>query len=419
MGQTTHVGCRAGWSAAVAASVVLVVGSLTAGCSSPVSARATQLHEPVGVTVVRPNGTTVRGVDGLTLHGGDVVRTAGGTGRAELVTESRTVYVGSAAAVEVVNGAEQSLRAGAVVVDAQHGPGLQLTVGGLAVHTPAGVATRAERSVTVRIGALAGATEVTSSTGRRLTIPALHQTVVGGDALPDLTTPLRLTDDDGEAHAVPQLVRDDRTLVSLALGIDETGRSTTRVVTAAMQRPLNAPPGLDRSERVLPAVIAAAGPRSGVVQRYDAAVGYRAAGGSWGVVAHLVGVGAGAVVTTLADFERHQPPGRIGSVGAVLASATGGPAGATGAGTGTGPAGGSGGGNGGGSGGSGSGSGGGGGGGATPTPSPSPSGGSGGVVGSAIDTVLSLVPTPTPTPTPSGGSASTPVITLPSLRPLP
>ena len=120
---------------------------------------------------------------------------------------------------------------------------------GLAVAIPAGSAIRAERSVTVRVAALAGRADVTSAAGRTLTIDSLHQAMVGGDALPDNTTPLQLTDDDGEAHAVPDLVRDDETLNGLASGIDSTGPATARVVASSWHGPLSAPPGLGRAER--------------------------------------------------------------------------------------------------------------------------------------------------------------------------
>jgi len=307
-------------------------------------------------------------------------------------------------------------RLGGVVVNAQDGaPALDIEVGGLDVHTPSGSAVRAERSVTSRIGALAGPTEVTTSAGRRLTIDALHQAMVGGDALPDSTTALRLTDDDGEAHAVPDLVRDDETLNGLARGIDSTGPSTTRVVAASWSGPLTAPRGVGRSERLLPAVIAATGSPGGADARYRRAVDFRKAGGSWGVIAHLLGVPAQDVVATLAAFEKTQPPGRVGSVAAVLASAGL-----------TGNAGGSHtGGNGGDNGGNGSGdnnNGGHGSGGPSPSPSPSPSGTVDQVIGTVNDTVgdvLSILPTPTPTPSSSRQTIQLPVpvpsVNLPQL----
>jgi hypothetical protein len=400
MGQSAHPGrARGRWSAAWTA-VAVMAGALTlAGCSTSVAAATTTLRAASQVTVVRTDGSTVSGVSGMTLRRGDVVRT-GSAGRAELVTRARVVFVGSQASVQVLDGARQQLRQGAVVVDAQNGPGLSLTLAGLDVWTAQGAATRAERAVTVRVGALAGpATRVVSDTGRPLTIPALYQAVAGGDALPDAPTPLRLTDDAGEAHAVPALVRDDQTLQTLAAGIDATGRSTARVVTTAWQGPVGTVPrGVARSEQLMPIVLAAAGGRSAAVARYHRAVAWRQAGGSWGVVAHLLGVRASAVVGALAAFERTQPAGVVGSVPAIFAALAGGSS----VGHGVPAAGGSGGSRGpGGSVGS-SGSVGSGGSGPAPSPSPSPSD----VVTSAVASVdgtvsqmLSVVPTPTATPT--------------------
>ena len=402
-------------------------GLVLAGCSSSVASAATTLHQPAGVSVVHTDGAVTPGVEGLRLRPGDVVRTAPG-GRTELVTRSRVVYVGSEAGVQVVDGARQVLRSGAVVVDAQHGPGLDLGVASLTVSAPAGSAVRAERSVTVRVGTLAGVSRVSSSAGRRVTVPALHQTMVGGDALPDSTTPLRLTDDAGEAGAVPDLVRDDRTLTGLARGIDSTGGATARVVDASWDGPLTAPQGAGRSERLLPAVIASAGPRDTALALYRSAQRLRSAGGSWGVVARLVGVRASGVVAALAAFERSQPAGHVGSVRGILAgfattgTGTGGPA--VGDSThGTGP----------GSGGGGNGNGNGsndngGGGNPSPSPSPSPSGGIVGTVTDTVGTVLSILPSPSPTRTAAGDgggvlpdplpSLPVPTVTLPGL-PLP
>ena len=420
MGQTVHPGRRALRARGVAllAAGSLAAAPLLAGCSGSVASATTTLRGVVAATVVHTDGTTRPAIDGLRLHSGDVVRT-GSAGRAELVTQKRVVYVGSAAAIQVLDGLHQVLRAGAIVADAQDGPDLDLAVASLDVTVSSGSATRAERSVTSRIAALAGPTDVRSTAGRRLTIDALHQAVVGGDALPDATTPLRLTDDDGEAHAVPTLVRDDETLNGLARGMDSTGPSTARVITASAEFSTQpAPSGVGRSERLLPAVIAATGSSSGAEQRYNRAVDYRKAGGSWGVIAQLLGVRAQGVVATLAAFERTQPPGRIGSVSAVLASAGVAPDGTrsgsdvAGHATGGGQQGNGNGGNGDNNGGS-----------PSPSPSPSPSGPVETVVGTVNETVgevLSLLPTPSPSPT---RTATAPTLPLPlpsvNLPPLP
>src|SRR3954471_7711476 len=385
MGQSAHPGRT---RAAIAAAGVVVATTIT-GCSSSLASATTVLTGVTGASVVHADGSTAAAVNGLRLRPGDVVRTGPG-GRAELVTRARHVYVGSQASVQVLDGEHQQLRHGAMVVDAQHGSGLSLRVAGVEVTTPAGTALRARRAVPVRLGARAGRSHIVSSTGRSLDLPSLHQVVVGGDALPELTTPLRLTDDDGESHAVPVLVRDDQSLVSLARGIDGTGAATADVVTAAWRGPTaRTPAGVARSERVLPVVIAAAGPAADAAHRYRSAVALRTAGASWGVVAHLLGVGASRVVDELAVLQRTQAPGSIGNAQQVLAAIArdaalsggarprhGGQQQQTG-------------------------SGGGGGGGSHPHPTPSPSSAQQPLdtVTQTVNQVLSLVPTPTSTPT--------------------
>ena len=392
MGQIAHPG-----RAALLPALALVTATVVTGCGTPLSAATTTLAGVIDVTVVHPDGAVVAGVNGLRLHRGDVVRT-GRSGRAELRTRGRVVYEGSDAAVRMIDGASAELRHGAVVVDAQHGPGLALSVAGLRVGTSSGTALRAERSVTVRIAALAGDASVDSSTGRHLDVGSLSQVIVGGDALPDSTadSPLRLTDDDGEAHTVPSLVRDDLALDTLASGIDNTGSSTVRVVTAAWHSGLDPlPAGVADSEQVLPVVIAAAS-GGDTSAHYSTAVQLRRDGASWGVVAHRLHTTSAAVLAALQAFEKGAATGQVGTVPAALAFLSG--DGSTGAthhggggskpgGTSSSP-------------------------GAHPSPSPS---GSPDAVGGTIDRVLKLLPTPLPTST----STSTPPLPVPSLPSLP
>src|SRR4051794_9950355 len=409
MGQSAHPGRT---RAAIAAVGVVAATTMT-GCSSSLASATTVLAAVSAASVVHADGSTAAAVNGLRLHPGDVVRTDPG-GRAELITRARHVYLGSQASLQVLDGEHQQLRHGAMVVDAQHGSGLSLRVAGLEVDAPAGAALRAERSVTLRLGALAGTSRVLSATGRSPDLHALHQGVVGGDALPDVTTPLRLTDDDGESHAVPVLVHDDESLIGLARGIDGTGAATARVVTASWRGPsTRTPAGVARSERVLPVVIAAAGPAAAAVHRYRSAVALRTAGASWGVVAHMLGVGASRVVDELAALQRTQAPGTIGNVQQVLAAIAAG-AGLAGGGQRTGGPQDSGNGS-----GSSGGKGGGGGGHPQPTPAPSPTPQPPRPPGPTRNQVRS--PRPPPTPTPTGllpGSITSP-LPLPLALPLP
>src|SRR4051794_37121067 len=259
MGQSAHPGCARGRGGPVRLAAVLaaaaVAGSLT-GCAVDVAAAPTSLAGVVSAVVVRADGSQLTAVDGLRLHRGDVVRTGTG-GRVELRTRGRVVYVGSSAAVRVIDGAHQELRHGAVVVNALHGPALGLSLADVDVDATAGSAVRAERAATLRVGVLAGRAGIDSPAGRHLDVPALGQAVVGGNALPDAATPLRLTDDAGESATVPDLVRDDLALVAAATGIDTAGRGAAKAVTASWHGRRDADAaGLRSSERVLPILLA-------------------------------------------------------------------------------------------------------------------------------------------------------------------
>src|SRR4051812_35750765 len=148
MGQSAHPGRT---RAAIAAAGVAAAAPITS-CSSSLSSATTTLAAVAGASVVPTRGWTVAAGDGLRLRPGDVVRT-GPSGRAELVTRARHVYVGSEASVQVIDGEHQQLRHGAVVVDAQRGSSLSLRVAGLEGTAPARPALRAQRSVTVPLRA--------------------------------------------------------------------------------------------------------------------------------------------------------------------------------------------------------------------------------------------------------------------------
>ena len=399
MGQTAHLArARAAVPLRTAGIVTaaMVASTLVSGCGSSLAAATTTLAGVTDARVVHTNGAAVVAADGMRLRRGDVVRT-GPSGRAELHTRGRVVYEGSDASVQVLDGARSELRHGAVVVDAHRGPGLSLTIAGLRVSARSGTALRAERSVTVRVAALDGDVPVDSATGRHLDVVGLTQAVVGGDALPQSTadTPLRLTDDDGEARAVPVLVRDDLALNSLAAGIDGTGGTVVRVVTAAWHAGLQQlPSGVAGSEQVLPVVIAASS-GSDPEARYAQAVRLRQDGASWGVVAHRLQTSSDAVLAALQRFEKGAASGQVGTIPAALAYVAGGAAGGTSGGLG-----------------SGGGPGHSGGGRTGPKPSPSPSG-STDPVGGTIDKVMNLLPSPLPT------STSLSPVTAPSVPALP
>src|SRR4051795_10435239 len=119
MGQTVHPGRRARGFALLAAGSLAATPFL-AGCSGSVASSPTSLRGVLNATVVHTDGTTRPAADGLTLRRGDVVRTAA-AGRAELVTRNRIVYVGSQAAVQVVDGEHQVRRLGGVAGEPHEG----------------------------------------------------------------------------------------------------------------------------------------------------------------------------------------------------------------------------------------------------------------------------------------------------------
>jgi len=401
MGQTAHPGRAGLLVCALIAAVALT------GCGESVASATTTLTGLLpdrDVRVVHANGQVVAGVNGLRLHRGDVVRTGPGA-RATLVTRSRHVYEGADAAVQIVDGATEVLRQGSVVVDAVHGPGLRLSVAALTVDTAAGSATRAERAVTLRVGTLVGSTEVASDTGQQLRLGALSQIVVGGDALPGTSSPLRLTDDYGETHAAPDLIRDDKALVYLAAGVDSTGAQTVKTVTASWTGQLEKPPaGVARSEQLLPVVIAAAGHPKDAQQRYGDAIGMRKAGGSWGVVAHRLHTNSDAVLAAFDRLNHFIATGQVGTIPAALDLLAGdGSGGSDGSGDGSDGGGGD-----------------GGGGNPTASPTPTPSDTSlSGTVQDTVNKILKLLPSSTPTPVVSVPLPSLPAVPLGAVLPSP
>jgi hypothetical protein len=314
MGRTGHPALILGAAAVVVAAVGVGV-VLTRG-PGPVAKATTTLSGVHDAALLAPDGHSARARNGERVPDGDTVVTRRG-GSAALVTRGRIVYVEHSAAIAVVNGAHQQLRTGRAVVDALHGPGLRMDLATDVLTVPAGSATEATRSVSVSVGALAGPATVTSATARRLTIRALSQAVINGDALPSVTTPLHLDDRPAEARAVPALVGTDEAMRTLAAGIDSSGGSAAQPIEAAWTWSTKAAaPRAPSSERVLPMVIAQATAASGgtVEERYDHVVDWRRAGGSWGVVVAMLSGRSGQVEATFASLERHAPVGQIGTV---------------------------------------------------------------------------------------------------------
>jgi hypothetical protein len=299
--------------AVMAAGVVVVATDE----SAPVANAETVLGVVKDTRIVNSSVTSLIANAGDRLFRGDVIVT-GPHGAAQVITKQRTTFLAGQGALVVVNGARQQLRTGTAIVDALEGPQLDLDLSGAGtlVRVFKGSAVEAVRGASTRVGALAGPASLTSSIGRRLALPALSQVVLSGDAVPGGTTPLHLTDSAEEARVVPKLVADDIALKTLARGIDTTGRSTARIVEASwtgVTQPV--PNRVNRSERVLPVLIADSTHGGTAQQRYNNAVAWRAQGGSWGVVLHLLSGRAATVESTLAALQtKGQSPGQIGTV---------------------------------------------------------------------------------------------------------
>lgn len=319
MGRTGQAQLALGTAAIVVAAAGISVA--LARDDVPIAKAPTTLANVHHAIVTSPDGVNSRAQDGQRVPDGAVVRT-GPQGTAELLTRGRIVYVDHSAAIAVIDGAHQQLRTGTAVYDASHGDGLRVDVAGDQLSVPNGSAVEARRSVTVQIGALSGPAQIRNSTARQLTVRPLTQAVLNGDALSAATSPLHLTDSYGESHAVPALVDADSRLNVLAAGIDASGPGEASVISAAWHGPTATIPKVaPRSERVLPIVIADATstPTLNTGQRYQKVVGWRSAGGSWGVVLAYLDGTAGHVESTLNALQHGAPNGQIGNQVSVLA----------------------------------------------------------------------------------------------------
>jgi hypothetical protein len=320
MGRTGHSALIIGISASAVFGAGIAV-TLTRG-DGPVARAETTLGPVRDASVVSANGLSLAAHAGTLLASGDVVST-GPTGNAQLLTRGRITMLASNAVLAVRDGAHQQLRTGTAVIDAQEGPTLTLAIAGDTLVVPSGSATEADRAAAVRIGSLAGPAGVTNGSGRHLSLAPLWQATINGDALPGAPTPLQLSDvksvRDAEARAVPQLVADNLAMEALARGINSTGNSTAHVVEAGWSGTLvSRGVGVSRSDQVLPVVIAdATTPAGGSAQeRYDRVVGWRAEGGSWGVVIHLLSARAAQIADTLHSLQQTEKTGTVGKISA-------------------------------------------------------------------------------------------------------
>ena len=274
------------------------------------------------VTVLLPGGATRPAIDGETLPRGAVVTTGTGSS-ATIEVRERLVRLAPETTVMVPDGAAADLRRGSILVDRRKGPGITVRAGAVTVDEVDEGAVRVDRGFSVRVSVLSGGARATTS-DRGLDVARLYQVAIAGRALPDRPTPLRLTGDDWEELVIPAVTSADAELSQLARGIDVDVRlaapTRVQILPAAYRGALaELPRGVGRSEALLPVAIGLAVDSS----RVSTARQLRAEGGSWGVVASLVGARTGAVSARLAELLAG--PGEGQPTGGPLAGGTAGP----------------------------------------------------------------------------------------------
>lgn len=300
-GQAGQPAGRAVAATAALAGSALLATAVLAGCGSSAARASTVLQAARAATVELADGSRRDAVVGMTVPAGATVHTASG-GSASLVAAGRTVLLGQGTAVTVVDGEHERLRSGLVMIDARRAPGLTLDAGAASVQTPSGGLARVERGALLRAASFRRTLTVRAS-GRKAqaVVPQLYQVQVPDGGLPGAVSALALTRDAWERRYALDLVTADLDLDALAQGLDRNPASSTAVlsvVPASFGSSVLPAPGEPRSETALAFVLAGPG-RSGAADRYREVRRLRAEGGSWGVVAAIVGADVAAAAAAL------------------------------------------------------------------------------------------------------------------------
>lgn len=387
-----------GLAVLTAAAVTLVVrsGDPAAADTYLTSAREAVVH--------LADGSEHPAVAGERVPEGATVRT-GPEGGAQLATGDRTVYVGRLSTVKVLDGVHQVLRRGWAMVDSRRGARLTLDTEAGAVETAAGALSRVEQDKVLRLAVYDGSATLTP-VGRslRTRVPGLYQVQVQYGSVAGRVTALALRRDDWDTRLAQDLVNADTDLNTLATGLAGPDGAALLGVAPVALRPAVAPPvGAARGELALGVAVAQAARKVGdPAEALGTVRSARAEGGSWGVVAAIVGARVTAV-SALLDGALTPPGTGPGTGPAVVAGGPGldglfGPSGAPGSSGGptsaptstrptSRPT-------------------------STRTPTPSPSAGT---VDSLVTTVVNLLPTPPPllgrpAPTPTPTPTATPLL---------
>jgi len=331
--------------AALATAVVLGCAAGLGACGPQRGDAVTVLTAASGAFVADPAGVEHPALEGERLRAGERVRST--TGRPVLGTGGRRTTLAPASALVLTAPSEYALSFGALVLDRRRGPAVVLHAGQVQISELGRTAVRVERGFSVRVAVYGGGGAAVRVAARGRALPALSEVIIPGASLPAQPAPLALRDDLLDVVADPPLVADDVALRRRADGLDGPGGAVVatglraalpRVLPAALVAP-NGSAAL--SERVLPVAIATSARGSRPAQAYDTVRSIRSAGGSWGVIAALVGAPLGAVegaITALADAVP-APAGAdpAGAAAAAAGATPGAPAGAANAGGGGGP----------------------------------------------------------------------------------
>lgn len=285
----------AGLAVLTAAAVTVVVRT-----TDPASAD-THLGAVREAVVQLADGSEHSALEGEFLPVGSTVRT-GGAGGAELLTGDRTVYVGRLSTVTVFDGVHQALGRGWAMVDSRRGDRLQLDTAAGAVQTVEGSLSRIEQNDVLRLGVYEGRATLTPI-GRSLTatVPGLYQVQVQYGSVAGRITALALRNDSWDRRLAQPLVSADTDLNKLADSLGGADGSAVLTAAPVALRPVAAPaPGVALGEQALSVAVAqAATALPDPTAALDAVRGARGDGGSWGVVAAIVGARVSAVSALL------------------------------------------------------------------------------------------------------------------------
>lgn len=285
------------WQAVLASAVaVFVAATVTLVVSSPDPAAAVTIVSSVTrAEIVLADGTSRPATIGAKVPNRATLRTGQGGG-ARLTTEGRDVYVGGLSTVKVLDGVNQELDRGQVMVNATSGPKLTLatSAGAGTVRVPSGALARVEQNVsTLRLAVFRGSASITAE-GRQATstVTALHQVRAPYGGVPEPETALALTIKNGaydvwEQLLVADLVSNDVDLNSFARALD--GSDGQSVLQAAPVVLRDAPLQGRQGEQALTVAVAQkARLFSDVRDNLQEVQRDRGDGGSWGVVAAIV-----------------------------------------------------------------------------------------------------------------------------------